>query len=67
MAGQLDGAIVHLPVDEPELQVEPLFAEDLMLVVPADHHLADRDVVPLRALAGEPLLLPPKSARCCGR
>lgn len=62
LGGQLDGAIVHLPVDEPELHIEPLFAEDLMLVLPADHPLAERDVVSLRALAGEPLLLPPKSA-----
>ena len=62
VSGQIDGAIVHLPVDEPELQVEPLFAEDLMVVVPANHHLADRDVMSLRALTGEPLLLPPKSA-----
>jgi DNA-binding transcriptional LysR family regulator len=62
LGGQIDGALVHLPVDEPELQVEPLFAEDMLLVVPANHHLADRDQVSLRALAGEPLLLPPRSA-----
>ncbi len=62
VSGQIDGAIVHLPVDEPELQVEPLFAEDLLVVVPADHHLADRDVMSLRGLTGEPLLLPPRSA-----
>jgi LysR family hydrogen peroxide-inducible transcriptional activator len=62
LSGEIDGALIHLPVDEPELHVEPLFAEDMLLVVPASHHLADRDVVPLRALAGEPLLLPPRSA-----
>ena len=31
-ASQIDAAIVHLPVDDPELQVEPLFAEDLLLL-----------------------------------
>ncbi|MFM7756765.1 MAG: LysR family transcriptional regulator, partial [Actinomycetota bacterium] len=35
LSGHLDAAIVHLPVEEPELQVEPLFAEDLVLLVHA--------------------------------
>ena len=58
--GQLDAAIVHLPVDDPELIVEPLFAEDLILLVHASHPLADRDELSLRELADVPLLLPPK-------
>ncbi|MSX21342.1 MAG: LysR family transcriptional regulator, partial [Actinobacteria bacterium] len=33
LEGHLDAAIVHLPVDDPELSIEPLFAEDLMLLV----------------------------------
>jgi len=59
LAQQVDAAIVHLPVDDPEVTVEPLFAEDLMLLVHTRHHLADNDTLPLVALAGEPLLLPP--------
>jgi LysR family hydrogen peroxide-inducible transcriptional activator len=57
--GQLDAAIVHLPVDEPELTVEPLFAEDLVLLANARHHLAEHDSMSLAELAQHPLLLPP--------
>mgnify|MGYP000202982430 CR=1 FL=1 len=33
MSGELNAAVIHLPIDEPELVVEPLFAEDLFLLV----------------------------------
>jgi len=62
ITGQLNGAIVHLPVDEPELIIEPLFAEDLLLLAPDGHPLADRDVIPLAELDEIPLLLPPPGA-----
>jgi DNA-binding transcriptional LysR family regulator len=60
LSGQLNAAIVHLPIDDPELLVEPLFAEDLFLLVPAGHPLADRHTMALRELHDLPLLLPPK-------
>jgi molybdate transport repressor ModE-like protein len=59
VAQQIDAAIVHLPVDDPEVTVEPLFAEDLVLLVHTKHHLSPFDTLPLVALAGEPLMLPP--------
>jgi molybdate transport repressor ModE-like protein len=59
---QLDAAIVHLPVDDPEVTVEPLFAEDLVLLVHTKHHLSKYDSVPLAELAYEPLMLPPTGA-----
>ncbi len=63
VTGQLNGAIVHLPVDDPELVIEPLFAEDLLLLAAADHPLADRgDSIPLAELDEVPLLLPPPGA-----
>lgn len=62
LAGQLNGAIVHLPVDEPELVIEPLFAEDLLLVAADTHPLAGRDTIPLADLDEVPLLLPPPGA-----
>ena len=39
---RIGAAIVHLPVDDPELVIEPLFAEDLVLVAHAGHPLAGR-------------------------
>ncbi len=62
LAQQLDAIIVHLPVDDLEVTVEPLFAEDLVLLVHTRHHLADRDSIPLAELATEPLMLPPVGA-----
>jgi DNA-binding transcriptional LysR family regulator len=62
LSGQLNAAIIHLPIDDPELVVEPLFAEDLLLLVHASHPLADRDTMSLTELEDVPLLLPPKGA-----
>lgn len=62
LSGQLNAAIIHLPVDDPELIVEPLFAEDLILLVHSSHPLAERDHMSLRELEEVPLLLPPKGA-----
>jgi len=62
LTGQLNAAIVHLPVDDPELVIEPLFAEDLLLLAADGHPLADREVIPLADLDEVPLLLPPPGA-----
>ena len=58
LAGHLDAAMLHLPLDEPEIDVEPLFAEDLVLLLPCGHHLAGRESVTLAELAAERLMLP---------
>lgn len=62
LSGQLNAAIIHLPIDDPELVVEPLFAEDLLLLVHASHPLAERTTMSLTELEDVPLLLPPKGA-----
>jgi molybdate transport repressor ModE-like protein len=62
LSGQYDAAIVHLPVDEPELTIEPLFAEDLLLLAGEGHALADRSSIHLAELAGHRLLLPPQGS-----
>ena len=62
IAQQLDATIVQLPVDELDVTVEPLFAEDLVLLVHAGHHLVGRDSIALMELADEPLMLPPRGA-----
>jgi LysR family hydrogen peroxide-inducible transcriptional activator len=62
LGGQLNGAVVHLPVDDPELVVEPLFAEDLFLLADRSHPLAERTSIDFRDLDDVPLLLPPTGA-----
>ncbi|MFZ4811003.1 MAG: LysR family transcriptional regulator [Ilumatobacteraceae bacterium] len=57
--GLLDAAVVHLPIDEPDVSITPLFAEDLVLLVHTRHPLSGADTVHLPALARTPLLLPP--------
>lgn len=59
-SGRIDLAVVNAPVDDPDLILEPLYDEDLVLVVPPDHPLADRDTVRMADLDGHELLLGPK-------
>ena len=55
--GRLDVAVVALPVDDDRLHLEPLFAEDFVLAVPADHPLAGRGPVPSTVLVDQDVLL----------
>jgi DNA-binding transcriptional LysR family regulator len=56
-SGQLDVAVVNLPLPAPDLTTDPLFDEDLVLIVPSDHALANRDHVSLKDLDGLELLM----------
>jgi LysR family hydrogen peroxide-inducible transcriptional activator len=63
LQGLLDMAIITLPISTSELLAEPLFEEDLRLVVPSEHPLAvaygqSGEPTPLKALRDMPLLLP---------
>ena len=52
--GSLDVGFVRLPLRNiPELFVEPVHFEPLVLMMPRDHSLAGRDFLPLSALDGE--------------
>ncbi len=62
LAGRFNAAVIHLPVDDPELTIEPLFAENLILVTSQGHALAGRREVPLSELADHDLLLPPSGS-----
>ena len=59
LSGSLDLAVVNLPVPDRDLTAEPLFDEDLVLVVPAGHPLTARPHVEVSDLASLELLLPP--------
>lgn len=56
-SNQLDVALVNLPLEEPELQIEPLFDEDRLLIVPEGHPLGELESVTLEQLAEHELLL----------
>ncbi len=58
VAGSIDAAVVNLPHGSPDLTDRPLFDEDLVLVVPDGHPLADRDCVTMKELGTIRLLLP---------
>lgn len=55
--GELDLAVVALPLASTELETETLFSEDLIVVAPRDHPLAERDRVTLAELSEHELLL----------
>lgn len=59
VSGALDGALVNLPIDHPDVTVEPLFEEDPMVIAPLGHPLAAFDVVAPQHLGDYPLLLNP--------
>ncbi len=60
VAGQIDLAVLNMPVADPELIVDPLFDEDRILVAPASHPLSKLDRVTLADLAQHELLLEAK-------
>ena len=58
-AGELDAAVVHLPVTEPGFDVREMFAEELFLLANERHPLASRTSISLAELAEHPILLAP--------
>ena len=58
-SGQLDLAVLNLPLPSRDLVATQLFTEDLVLVVPVDHPLTARPLpLPLTILGELPLLVP---------
>jgi LysR family hydrogen peroxide-inducible transcriptional activator len=55
--GKLDAGLLALPVNEPTLEVVPLFEEPFLAAVPADHPLARAKSVKIDELAQAGLLL----------
>ena len=59
--GSLDAAILHLPIEDDNLLSTPLFAEDLVLLVHANHEWSKLQKITIKELSSRPLLLPPKN------
>ncbi|PTY08213.1 hypothetical protein DB347_01115 [Opitutaceae bacterium EW11] len=55
--GELDLALVSLPIAEPQLLVEPLFSEPLLLVANGNHPLAKKPAVSAPDLENETFIL----------
>ena len=56
--GSLDIGIVTLPVRSPSLRVQPIFRDQLMLMVSPKNPLAKQKSVSIDEVAGQPLLFP---------
>lgn len=57
IAGSLNLGIGFVPPQDEKIEAERLFGEDLVLVVPSGHRLAERKRVRMRELDGEPLVM----------
>jgi LysR family hydrogen peroxide-inducible transcriptional activator len=55
--GETDVALLALPFDATHLEIVPLFEEELQLVLPAGHQLADRKRITLQTLREYPFIL----------
>ncbi len=53
LAGEIDAAVVGAPIDEPGILSRELFDDEILLVVPRTHHLAESDEVNIEDLVGE--------------
>jgi LysR family hydrogen peroxide-inducible transcriptional activator len=59
-AGRIDVGIINFPAEDPDVVVEPLFDEDLIVVAPVGHPLTDAERLSVKDLAAHALLLPPQ-------
>lgn len=59
-SGEIDAAIVHLPIADQSLDVKEMFAEELLLLAPSTHVLAQHTSITLEELAQHPILLAPR-------
>jgi LysR family hydrogen peroxide-inducible transcriptional activator len=55
--GEIDLGILALPVSAPSLDVEALFEEELLLVMPPDHPLASRPTIRIADIESLPFIL----------
>jgi len=58
LGGELDAALVRLPIDTDGLHIIPLYDETPVVVVSSDSHLTAADELDIADLAGEVLIVP---------
>ena len=56
-AGDIDIGLIALPADAKYLTIEPLFDEELVLAMPADHPLATRPRITREDIQREPMMM----------
>lgn len=56
-AGLIDVGLVRLPIGDPALSTRVISRDSLVVALPAGHRLAERERLPLAALADEPFVL----------
>ena len=59
--GRLDLTFLHLPLDEPDVHVTPIYDEPRVVVLAAGHPLASREVLRPEDIAGERFITQPPS------
>ena len=64
-AFEVDLAVVSLPLEEPNVEVEKLFSEELLLALPSNHALVKKKAVKLADLEEERFILM-KEGHCLG-
>lgn len=55
--GELDTAFVSLPIENPNIQTELLYSDEIIAIAHPSHPLASRRVISAAELANEPLIL----------
>ncbi|MFZ5825548.1 MAG: LysR family transcriptional regulator [Bacillota bacterium] len=57
LSGETDLTLTTLPAGSPDLAVQPVLTEEILLALPPEHPLAGAAALPLEAVAREPFLL----------
>jgi LysR family hydrogen peroxide-inducible transcriptional activator len=55
--GEVDIAILAEPISEKYVRVEPLFEEELLLLLPSNHRLCEQEQITLRDVEDEPFVM----------
>lgn len=55
--GDVDVGLIALPASSKNLAIEPLFTEELLLALPANHHLLSKPKITAKDLSQEPFVL----------